>query len=278
ADNGRDPDSIEYAATEVNVSYWNTDDTIKEAQMAHALGTVETVFTHARLGLVASQYWIWPTHHYYGTEYPVFKAYQGLRDHMGDTLLAVYAYADTRAYVTRDSRTGELAVWALNFNNETNASVQLQLHNLPRIQKTTLMRLQDVSGVTTLFSANLSPDMTGGPTMDVDWVSSDLTGQDLSNYTLNLPAATVSLLVIDPGLDRIMPASIQQDGEQRFAVTFSAVPYASGGHYELLRSDDLVQWDVVNEIDGGASNSITLPDNAPANSAPRRFFRVEFVP
>lgn len=278
ADNGRDPDTIEYAATEVNVSDWPSSDTIKEAQMAHALGTVETVFTHARLGLVASQYWVWPTHRYYGTEYPVFQAYQGMRDHLGDTLLSVYAYADTRVYVTRDSRTGELAVWALNFNNETNATVQLQFQNLPKVHQETLLRLQDLSGTTTLFSANLAPDMTGGPTMDVGWVSSDFTGQDLSNYSLNLPAATLSVLVIDPGLDRITPTWVEQGGEKRFGVTFQRVPYASEGHYQLLRSDDLVQWEVVSEAGAGSSDTITLTDNASPDTAPRRFFRVEFVP
>lgn len=278
ADNGRDPDTIEYAATEVNVSDWPSSDTIHEAQIAHALGTVETVFTHARLGLVASQYWIWPTHRYYGTEYPVFKAYQGMRDHMGDTLLSVYAYGDTRVYVTRDSETGEVVIWALNFNNQTNATVQLQLQNLPKVQSTTLLRLQDLSGTTTLFSANLSPDMTGGPTEDVGWTSSDLTGQDLSNYNLSVPAATLSLLVIQPGLNRITPTWIEQDGAKRFGVTFQAVPYASGGQYQLLRSDDLMQWEIASEAAAGSSNSITLTDNAPADTAPRRFFRVQFVP
>lgn len=277
ADYGRDPNTIEYAATEVNVSDWPSSDTINEAQMAHALGTVETVFTHARLGLVASQYWVWPTHRYYGTEYPVFKAYQGMRDYMGDTLLSVYAHGDTRVYVTRDSRTGELVVWAMNFNNQSNATVQLQFQNLPKVQQATLLRLQSLSGTTTLFSANLAPDMTGGPTADVGWTSLSFTNQDLSNFTLNLPAATLSLVVIQPGLDRLMPTFVEQDGQKRFAVTFRPVPYASQARYQLLRSDDLVQWEVVNEVGAGSSDSITLADDEPANSAPTRFFRVELV-
>jgi hypothetical protein len=269
---------IEYAATEVNVSDWPSSDTINEAQIAHALGTVETVFTHARLGLVASQYWIWPTHRYYGTEYPVFKAYQGLRDHMGDTLLSVYDYGDMRVYVTRDSQTGEVAVWALNFNNQAAATVQLQFQNLPKVQQATLRRLQDLSGTTTLFSANLSPDMAGGPTIQVDWTSSDFTGQDLSNFNLSLPAATLSVLVIDPGLDQITPTWVEQGGENRFGVSFRPVPYASGGRYQLLRSDDLAQWEVVSEVGAGSSDSISLTDTAPADSALSRFFRVAFVP
>ena len=222
-------------------------------------------------------YWIWPTHRFYGTEYPVFKAYQKLRDHLGDTLLSVYASGDTRLYTTRDSKTGELAVWALNFANQTSATVQLQFHNLPRVQRATLLRLQDQSGTTTLLSANLAPDMAGGPTLQVDWSSSDLTGQSLSNFNLSLPAATLSLLVIEPGLEEITPTFIEQGGEKRFGVTFRPVPYASAASYRLLRSDDLAQWQTVAEAQAGASDWLILTDTVPASSAPRRFFRVEIV-
>jgi hypothetical protein len=277
ADNGRDPDALEYAATEVNVSNWDTNDTDKEADQAHALGTVETVFTHARLGLVASMYWIWPTHRFFGTEYPVFKAYQKLRDHLGDTLLSAYAYGDTRLYTTRDSKTGELAVWALNFADQTPATIQLQFGNLPKVQQATLLRLADKSGTTSLFSANLSPDMTGGPTLQVDWISSDLTGQTLTNFNLSLPAATLSLLLIESGLEGITPTLIEQGGEKRFGVTVRPVLYASAARYQLLRSDDLTNWQTVAEAGAGTSNSLTMTDSVPVASAPNRFFRVEMV-
>lgn len=56
AEAGRDPEAIEYGATEVNVSDWRSNETMKEAEMAHALGTVETIFSHARLGLAVSHY------------------------------------------------------------------------------------------------------------------------------------------------------------------------------------------------------------------------------
>ena len=35
--------------------------------MAHALGSVETVFSFARLGVHASHYWIWPANRNDGT-------------------------------------------------------------------------------------------------------------------------------------------------------------------------------------------------------------------
>lgn len=274
SDNGRDPSAIEYAATEVNVSYWDTNDGVKEAQMAHALGTVETVFTHARLGLVASHYWIWPAHRYDGTEYPSFKAFQGLRDHMGDTLVSTNAFQDIRLYTTRDSRTGELAVWVLNFSNDQDATVQLKLQNLPAVQRATLLRLQDVTAKTTLFSSNLSSDMLGGPSTHVDWTSTDMTGQNMNDMSLNLPAATISLLVIQPGVGTLKPSLVDQAGEKHFAVTFAGLSHASDVRYKLWSSTDLVTWEVAGEAEAGA---ISITDHRPANGSAQRFYRVEAV-
>jgi hypothetical protein len=276
-ENGRNPGSMEYAATEVNVSNWDTNDSEKEARIAHALGTVETVFTHARLGLVASHYWIWPAHRYDGTEYPVFKAYQKLRDHMGDTLVSTYAFQDIRLYTTRDSRSGEVAVWILNFSNNQDASVALKLQNLPAVQRATLLRLQDITTTTTLLSANLASDMFGGPSKHVDWISSDMTGTNLSNLSLTIPAATLSLLVIEPGLGALTPTLVDVSGEKRLAVAFQRVPYASNVSYSLLGSDDLTNWEIVGEADSGLTTQVSIVDNRPAKAAPRRFFRVKSV-
>jgi hypothetical protein len=274
SDNGRDPSATEYAATEVNVSYWDTNDSDKEARMAHALGTVETVFTHARLGLIASLYWVWPAHRYDGTEYPSFRAYQNLRDHMGDTLLSTYAFQDIRLYTTRDSRTGELAVWVLNFSNDQDSTVQLKLQNLPTVQRATLLRLQDVTAKTTLFSSNLASDMLGGPSAHVDWTSTNMTGQNLRDMSLNLPAATISLLVIQPGVGSLKPTFVDQAGVKHFAVTFAGLPHASDVRYNLWSSDDLVTWEVVGQAEPGA---VSITDNRPANASTHRFYRVEAV-
>lgn len=277
ATHGRNPDAIEYAATEVNVSNWDTNDTEMEARMAHALGTVETVFSHARLGLLASHYWIWPTHRWDGTEYPVFKAYEKLRDHMGDTLVASHAFRDIRLYAARDSRTGKLAVWALNFSNAQETTVELNFDNLPRVERATLLRLADKSGTTTLHSANFSSEMPGGRAIHVDWTSTDLSRASLTNLQLTLPAATLSVLVIEPGLERLTPTFFEQDGAKRFAATFRPLAHASDVRYRLLASETLAAWHVVAEVETGPSDWISVTDNSPASDSPRRFFRVELV-
>ncbi|MFN7138557.1 MAG: hypothetical protein ACK4UN_04410, partial [Limisphaerales bacterium] len=256
---------------EVNVSNWDTNDSDKEARMAHALGTVETVFSHARLGLSASHYWIWPTHRWDGTEYPVFKAYEKLRDHMGDTLLSSYAFRNIRVYTTRDSRTGELAIWALNFSNDEQTTLNLNLANLPRIEQARLFRLVDHSGPTTLFSINTSSEM-GAKVINVDWTSSNITSQFASNYSLTLPAATLTLLVLQPGLPPLTPVIAGQGGQKTCSIQFPAIPYSSERRYQLHSSDDLLTWNLLTEVAAGTNQTISIPDPRPLNAT--RFYRV----
>jgi alpha-L-arabinofuranosidase len=196
AASGRNPNSVELISSETNVSNWPSNDTVQEAQMAHAIGSVETIFSFARLGLSAAHYWIFPANQQDGTRYPVYKAYEGLRDHMGDALLSVDDLGDGKLYTTRDSATGEIAIWGLNFTNDQDLSAAIDLSGLAGYHAK-LMTLQSLTGPTTLFSANLAWGMPGGPTADVDWVTQDLAGQDLSSYVMNLPAATISVLLLD---------------------------------------------------------------------------------
>jgi hypothetical protein len=195
---GRDPNSVELVTSEQNVSNFTYNETVKEAQMAHALGEVETVFSFARLGIRASHYWLYPAGNDDGTEYPVYKAYAGLRDHMGDTLLNVYSSGSVRLYTTRNSKTGEIDLWGMNFDNSTDGSVEVALAGLSGNEIKSLLRLGALSGPTSLTSSNLATFMTGGPTHDVDWTTAPLANADLSNYHFTLPASTISVLVIQP--------------------------------------------------------------------------------
>lgn len=195
---GRDPNGIQLIASEVNISDWTSNDLFEEARQAHALGTVEQTFSFARLGVHASHYWVFPAHRYDGTEYPVFRAYKGLRDHMGAFLLTTYSSGNTRLYATR-ALNGEIALWGLNFDNSNSATLKIALKNVSSTRKVTLMTLGAISGTTSLNSANLSPSMTGGPTNQVDWKSTDLTGKlNFNGFNYGLPNATISILIIKP--------------------------------------------------------------------------------
>jgi hypothetical protein len=195
---GRDAKSVEFIASETNVSNFPSNNTATEAMMGHALGTVEEVFSLARLGVRDAHYWLWPGDPFDGTELPVFKAFAALRDHMGNSILSTYANNNTRLYITRSSKTGEIAVWGLNFSNTDDATLQLPLTNFnSAAYDAKLYTLRTASGRTTLFSANL-PSYLAGPTSEIDWHQDALSGANFSNYAMNLPAATLSLLILHP--------------------------------------------------------------------------------
>lgn len=196
---GRDPDAIEMVASEVNVSNWPSNDTMKEGEMAHALGSVETVFTYARLGLTAAHYWIWLADQDYGTPYPVFMAFEKLRDFMGDTLIDFRSVENrARVYTTRDSETGQIAVWALNFQDATPVTFTLSLTGLPGVESMRRLTLKNPAGTTTLSSGNYSAFRAGGPRNEVEWVETSLDGADPADLDLVLEPATISVVLIEP--------------------------------------------------------------------------------
>jgi hypothetical protein len=136
---------------------------------------------------------------------------------MGDTLLSTYANDNTRLYTTRDSGTGEIAVWGLNFSNSADAALTLALTNLrPEGYDAKLYTLRAATGPMTLLSSNLPVYLPGGPTNDIAWRAGTLSGTNFSNYAMNLPAATISLLVLRPisvpepafGFQLLLPISI----------------------------------------------------------------------
>jgi hypothetical protein len=211
---GRDPNSIGLVASEHNASNWSSNETPWEANMAHALGNTETVFSFARLGVQDAHYWIWPAHAWDGTEYPNYLATQKLRDHMGDKIVAVQADpADNlHLYTTKDSKTKQISLWGLNFSNGTNISRNTPITNVGGRGTITLYTLGALVGPTSLTSSNLASDMAGGPSHTVDWTTTDLTDTPLNTLNLTFPSATITLLTIDPWKQRGLPGDVNLDG------------------------------------------------------------------
>lgn len=198
--------TMEYAATEVNVSDFRTNNQFQEGTMAHALGSVESVMSWGRLGLTAAHYWIWITANtiLYSdwNRFPVTMAYEKMRDRLGDRLLDVYdAHDKVRMYLVRDSQTGEYQIWALNFSDSQDVTVTISMTNAGPAEHTTVKKqvLQALSGPTRLMSANMPPDLNGGiPRRDVDWSAEEvLTGADPASLPLTLPAATLTLVTVE---------------------------------------------------------------------------------
>jgi hypothetical protein len=188
---GRDANAMEYAATEWCVSYWSYNETVTEAQMAHMLGSVETVFSFARLGLSAAHYWIWIADQSTGTRFPLTLAWQALRDHMGDEILKTARQPGFRAYITRDSRTSETALWAMNFSNEVDRPLDLWLPDYAT--STSAQLLCAKQGKTTLFSANTPAHYAGGRRDEVAW--KDVPVQP-GQQRITVPAATLLLVTV----------------------------------------------------------------------------------
>ncbi|MGI8908918.1 MAG: lamin tail domain-containing protein [Candidatus Sumerlaeaceae bacterium] len=192
---GRNPNTIEMVASEVNVSDWDYNETQKEGEMAHAIGSVETVFTYARLGLIASHYWIWINDAEFGTKYPVTLAYEKMRDSMGNTLLDAYTDGSrVRVYITRNSTNGDVAVWALNFQHADSTTVSLAIQNASN-SSVRRFTLKSLAGTTNLSAGNYSGNRPGGPRNEVNWVETSLNGTNLGTLDLALEPATLTTVL-----------------------------------------------------------------------------------
>jgi hypothetical protein len=198
----RSPGDFEFLATEWNPAYPSPppggDDNWRLRQW-NALGVVETTMTYAQMGFSSAQFWVWPAYVNTGDELPQYKAFKALNDYGGDTLVQSYtSEEDFRVYVTKDSQTGTIAIWGMNFlfgdPGDAAKTIHLSLSNLGIDPgKITLMRLADQDGPTTLLSGN--DYFTNGVT--VDWTLSDLTGLNLSSFDFTVNPAELSVLVIE---------------------------------------------------------------------------------
>lgn len=58
-------------------------------------------------------------------------------------------------------------------------------------------------------------------------------------------------------------------------MSFERLAVASGLHYVVLGSDDLDTWEVIEEVEPGTPESVTVFDDRPVSETARRFLRVE---
>jgi len=187
------------AASEWNPGSWPVGGMYVGRTMAQALAATETAFTFAQnQNMIAAQYWVWPVSYFEGAEIPVYKAFEGMRDHMGDTLVDQLAVDNLRLYTTKNSNTGEVVVWGLNFSDEIAQTLQLSLDNLAAgSYRITLKKLANISGDDTSLMSFTSASASA--TQSIDWIATDLTGQiNLSDFSLTLDDATITMLVIQP--------------------------------------------------------------------------------
>ena len=178
--------------------------------MAQALGIAETAFSFAELGISSAMYYIYPSStdpssKTWNNDLPACKTFAALRDHMGDTLVSSWygngidaahsSNSSVRLYVTKDSSTGEVDLWGLNFSNSTNTTVTVDLNDLGFTTTTgTLMPLRADPG----FAQQLLNPTGSASEVYIDWQSTLLTGLNTGNLSLTLGHAEITLLVLSP--------------------------------------------------------------------------------
>jgi len=192
---GRDPAKIDLVASEWNPSHHKSVSQPAERRMAQALAVVETIFTFAELKLKAAHYFIYPADIRSGTELVGYKAFKGLMQWMGDVLLDSYTDGDLfRVYTTRDTKTGQVAIWGLNFSNESSRTASLRLINLNLADRDVVIwTLGNLKGSTTLTDTN-----EPGQPATIDWKSNPVVKFDPSAFMLTVPKSTIRVMVIGP--------------------------------------------------------------------------------
>lgn len=185
-------EDIELLATEWNPMMWNASGT-QQRSMAMALGVVEGVFTFAEDGVKAAHFWE------QAQGKPAVKAmYQKLETHMGEEIVFTHADHNIRIYVTRETGSDDLIIWAMNFSDDTEETVTLSLENWPfAIGEMTMQRYGKTSGDTALMDST-----------DLGWTSQILAAgeQDPRSLELTLQDATVSVYSITAAIPE--PASL----------------------------------------------------------------------
>ena len=181
---GRDPDNVDFMATEWNVLSYAKD----IPSMYQALGFAESIFTFADLELKAANYW--GALAYAANDprenYPMVKLWQKMNTNIGDTLVnsIIDDANNLRVYTTRDSQTGEIKIWGLNFDNDADTSINLSL-----------------SGINAADTATLS--VLGGTgtklwTTSEEWTTQTVSNFYAGNFNLSIPSASIVLLEVSP--------------------------------------------------------------------------------
>lgn len=189
---GRNPDNVEFAATEWNPMGTGLNDA-SAPTMYQALAFAETVFAYADLNLKSANYWGLLAYEPADPKglynlWPMVKLWQKMNQKMGDTLVEsiIDDAHNLRAYVTRDSLTGKVTVWGLNFSNSNDGSLDLSLLGLNADDNALLSTLNDGSN-TTLWTAH-----------EAVWTTQNLTNFDAGSFNLAIPHASIVMLEIQP--------------------------------------------------------------------------------
>ncbi len=185
-------------ASEWNPVNWGAPNVV-QASMASAIGIVESCFTFAEDGLLASTYWQEPQ-----KQLGPSGAFTGLVNDMGDVLVGMssqmgydYGNANFRIYVSKNADDdSKVMIWGLNFDNVNPITINLGLAPC-MATSAVLKRYGTPGGGTTLTT------YTG-----MAWSQSDVTaGFNAASFPFTMQAAEITVLVLN-----ISPVDNDGDG------------------------------------------------------------------
>lgn len=125
----------ELIASEWNPMMWNAQ-AIHYGSMAMALGTLEGIFTFAESGLLGANFW-----EDAAGKKAVRLVYEKLQELPGDRLVVASTVASCRIYAYAVDKRKRLLLWALNFDEASAQTLDVQLTGVTRIRKLTEHRL-----------------------------------------------------------------------------------------------------------------------------------------
>ncbi|MGQ9807039.1 MAG: hypothetical protein ACUVSM_08375 [Armatimonadota bacterium] len=227
---GRNPATIEFLATEWNVSYWRWLGTTQIRRQAHALGVAETLLVLAEQGIPHAHFWFGPSWGD-GTEIPGYKAFKKAHELWGDRFISSFSDGhNLRGYVTWRSTTAEYIVWVLNFSEDRDKTAEISLPGLGSVAKVTMHRLANVNGPTSLFDRN---DPPASSPVNIDWQVTDITaGVDPRNFTMTFPKATITVLVF-----KAHPRDLPLNTQVTLPEMIVTASYPSEGYFYVQAAD-----------------------------------------
>lgn len=230
-------------ASEWNPVNWDAAGQMQRS-VANALGVAETVFTFAEDGVEGSTFWEQPQ-----SKLGPKHMFEGLRDYMGDTLLANVesmglnpADLNWRIYATKNADDDtRLMIWGLNFEDEQTVSVDLSIAHC-RIESARLRRYGNPAGDTSLMTSS-----------GMAWTETAVAGLDASRFPLTMQDAEATILVLDiqplPKVDFDLDGDVDQADFGRFqaCLTGSTIPVTAPQCFEaqLDGDDDVDQADLL---------------------------------
>lgn len=202
-------------ASEWNPVNWDGT-SMMQRSVANAIGVAETVFTFAEDGVQGATFWEQPQ-----AKLGPKNMFEGLRDYMGDTLLARVetlglnpANLNWRVYVTRDADDdARIMIWGLNFNEDEDVSIDLSIPHC-RVDSARLRRYGNPAGDTSLMTS-----------AGMAWSEQPVAGIDAQSFTFTIPDAEVAILVLEVELlakvDFDLDGDVDQSDFGRFQACLS---------------------------------------------------------